>query len=154
MAKKFIFVKNLEDKMGSLYRIAKNDQELNSFNLFIENYKIIEVTDEDWNNVVTNSKQAISYNSNNIISYEDLDISISDEFSFVKEIELRVNIIEKNIEKYNDSSLKSSWITYKNYLLSLDPRGREDVTYPINSSIEKIAVDNGIEIFHPLQFPI
>ena len=63
----FIFQKNLDNVEGTLYRIAENQFDFSNLNIIDSDYKIIEDSQENFNDVKLNIKSPIKYNGNNII---------------------------------------------------------------------------------------
>jgi hypothetical protein len=66
----FIFPKNSDNLTGSIYRIAENQSDLNNLNINKLDYKIIEDSEVNFNNVKYGTKFVTQY-SGDIVSYED-----------------------------------------------------------------------------------
>jgi hypothetical protein len=145
----FIFLKNYDDKDGSLYKIAENQSDLNNLNIFEEDYKTIEVSQENFN--------AVKFNLKNILKYNGENITYSDNVPIIKnktDIESQINFLNEIIQRFlqnNEShTLFNRWNSYLNQLniLNLD-----SITYPINKSLEQYLNDLGQPSYNILQLP-
>jgi hypothetical protein len=145
----FIFLKNLDNVSGSLYRIAENQSYLNNINITQSDYKIIEDSESNFNLVKLNKKFPDKYNNNNII-YLDLTIS----FDNINQLQNYVNNLKMQIKNFTDNNpnhpLFSLWNNYYNQLNSLNLDG---ITYPLNKSLEQYFNDLGQPSLNPLQVP-
>jgi hypothetical protein len=145
----FIFLKNLDNVSGNIYRIAENQSYLNNINITQSDYKIIEDSESNFNLVKLNKKYADKYNNNNII-YLDLTIS----FNNINQLQNYVNNLKMQIKDFTDNNpnhpLFSLWNNYYNQLNSLNLDG---ITYPLNKSLEQYFNDLGQPSLNPLQLP-
>ena len=64
----FIFLKNCDNIQNTIYRIAENESDLNNLNIDLNNYKIIEDSQENFNAVKYSTKDIMKYD-NNVITY-------------------------------------------------------------------------------------
>ena len=69
----FIFLKNLDNVEGSLYKIAENENDLNNLNIIQSDYKIIKDSQENFNPVKYKTKSIDKYNGDQIF-YKDFSI--------------------------------------------------------------------------------
>jgi len=76
----FVFGKDLDNILGSLYKIAETESDLNNLNIIKTDYKIIQDSQENFNFVKFRVKEVISYN-NNIINYVNINISFKDDIN-------------------------------------------------------------------------
>ena len=90
----FIFLKNLNNISGTLYRIAENNSDLNVLNINKEDYTIIEDSLENFNAVKYGLKFAEKYN-NNTISYVDISVSFTNEKNLLDCVNNQKNVIEE-----------------------------------------------------------
>lgn len=145
----FIFLKNLENIEGSLYKIAENESGLNNLNINKNDYKIIEDSQSNFNLVKFGNKSAIKYN-NDIITYVDFKTS----FSKKEELQIYIDSLKQSIKQFITSnpshSLLSRWNDYYNQLNSLN---LETITYPLNKSLEQYFNDLGQPSYNILQLP-
>jgi len=144
----FIFSNNLDGVEGTLYCIAENESDLNNLNINKSNYKILEDTQDNFNDVKYGLKYVIKYNTQNII-YSDMS------HSFTKyDLIHYVNVLKSSIQtflKINKNHLSFNlWNNYYNQLNSLNLDG---ITYPLNKSLEQYFKDLGQTSLHPLQLP-
>ena len=137
----FIFLKNLKNIEGTLYKIAENLSDLNNLNIDQSSYKIIEDTQDNFNDVKFGIKFPISYNENSI-NFIDVDSSL-----------LNKKVTEKiltNLKENKNHILYSRW---NNYYIELNSFNSETITYPLNKSLEKHLSDLGKNSYSIFQLP-
>jgi hypothetical protein len=145
----FIFLPNLDNINGSLYRIAENEYDLNSLNLSHSIYKIIETNQTDFDDVKYGVKCIEKYNDNTVFF-------INENFSFVNKITLQnyINnfktLINSFLQNNPNSVVFDRWNNYLNQLSSLN---LDNITYPLNKSLEQYFIDLGQPSLNPLQLP-
>jgi hypothetical protein len=156
----FIFLQNLENIKGSIYRIAENQNDLNNLNIIISDYKIIQESEINFNNVKYGTKNILSY-SNDVISYEE---NTPDYADFIKD-NILIKTGKQKLKEYIDSQkekIKEFLISNKNHLLhdrwnnyyiQLDNLNLDTITFPLNKSLEQYFTDLGQPSFHILQIP-
>ena len=145
----FIFIKNLDNLEGTIYRIAENQSDLNNLNIIQTDYKIIEDSQENFNSVKLNVKYPLKYN-NNYITFED-----QTNFSKNKEdLQIVINNFKNQIKQFTDNNpnhpLFSRWNNYYNQLSSFN---LDNITFPLNKSLEQYFNDLGQPSFNILQLP-
>jgi hypothetical protein len=144
----FIFVPNLENIDGALYRIAENQIDLNNLNILQSNYKIIEDSQSNFDLVKYGNKN-VKYN-NNILTYTDNIVS----FKSREELQGYITFFKKNIKQFIDNNpnhtLFSRWNDYYNQLNTLN---LNNITYPLNKSLEEYFKDQGQPSLSTLQIP-
>jgi hypothetical protein len=145
----FIFLKNLENIDGTLYKIAENLNDLNNLKIIEDNYKIIEDNQSNFNNVKYKTKEILKYN-NNTIEYIDSVWSFSSKNELLKYINNLKNVIKPFIDNYPSSPVFNIWNSYYNQLNSLD---LNSITYPLNKSLEQHFNDLGQPTLNILQLP-
>jgi len=143
----FIFQKNLDNINGIIFKIAEDEIDLN--NLFNSNiYKIIEVSQNDFNNAKFCIKNPTGLEGNNIIYSEHPISFLKKELeNYVKDLKNQLQIVIQNYPSY---SKLNDW---KNYLNEISSLNLEGFTYPFNNSLEKYFNDLGKKSFNPLQLP-
>jgi hypothetical protein len=145
----FIFLKNLDNTEGTLFRIAENQSDLNNLNINQPDYKIIEDSQGNFDLVKLGTKFPDKYN-NNIITYIDVTIS----FTSKEELQNYVNNFKKQIKQFTDNnpnhSLFSRWSSYYTQLNNLN---FDSIEYPLNKSLEQYFNDLGQSSLNPLQLP-
>ena len=123
----FIFNKDSDNKEGVLYKIAANQTDLNNLNINKDLYKIIEVTDLNFNDVRLFKKTIISYNGEtinyrnssdeniNVTKLKDLEIL---HFSNIRQINsfLESNQNHPDFKKWNEAIAKDkiTWTQISN----------------------------------------
>lgn len=145
----FIFLKNLDNIEGSLYKISENQSDLNNLNINQSDYKIIEDTQENFNAVKFGDKFSVKYN-NNTITY----INLVNLYKDKQGLQNYLNNFKNQIKQFKDNNpshpLFSRWDNYYNQLNSLN---LDNITYPLNKSLEQYFNDLGQPSLNPLQLP-
>jgi hypothetical protein len=145
----FIFLKNLDNSNGTIYRIAENQSDLNYINIIQTDYKIIEDSQSNFNLVKYKNKLPEKYNSNNIV-YIDQTIV----FTIKEELQGYVTNFKNQIKQFTDNNpnhpLFSLW---NNYYTQLNNLNLDNITYPLNKSLEQYFNDLGQTSLNPLQLP-
>jgi hypothetical protein len=144
----FIFTKDSDNIVNSIYRIAENELDLNNINIEKTIYKIIEDTDSNFELVKLGKKFPEKY-ENNSITY------ISNEFNF--NLESLKNYIEeykKNILEFlNNNKNHVLFNRWNNYYNQLNTLNLNNITYPLNISLEQYFKDQNLTYLNPLQIP-
>jgi hypothetical protein len=144
----FIFLKNQNNEEGTLYKIAENEFDLNNLNIFQSDYKIIEESQANFNDVKLGIKNVLKYN-NNEITYI-LDRCNFDKNSLQKHVYSFKNNINNFLENNLNHPLFNRWNNYYNQLNSLN---LDNITYPLNKSLEQYFNDLGQPSLNILQLP-
>jgi hypothetical protein len=139
---------NFDNKERSLHKIAENEQDLNVLNIIKENYKIINVSIDEFNAIKLGKKNFVKYNNNEVF-YEDFNIFFTKESlnSYLKDIK---NIIKEFLENNTGHEYFNKWNSYLNQLNNLD---LNSITYPLNKSLEQYFNDLGQPSLNTLQIP-
>lgn len=145
----FIFFKNSDNIEGVLYKIAENQNDLNSLNIIQSDYKIIEDSQSNFNLVKYGNKYPLKYN-NNTITYADANTSFSNKEKLKDFVHESKNQIKQFIDNNPNHSLLNTWNNYLNQLNSLN---FDNITYPLNKSLEQYFNDLGQPSLNPLQLP-
>jgi hypothetical protein len=145
----FIFLKNLDNVEGVIYRIAENQSDLNNINIIQPDYTIIEDSASNFNLVKFGNKIASKYN-NNVITYTNQTIS----YAIKENLNFYVDDFKNKIKNFTDDNpnhpLFSRWNSYYNQLNNLD---LDSITYPLNKSLEQYFNDLGQPSYNILQLP-
>jgi len=145
----FVFLKNLDNTEGSIYKIAENLSDLNNLNIFKEDYKIIEDTQENFNFVKFCKKKVLKY-SGETITYEDNNFFNKNKKSMENEINNKKNLIEQFLKNNPNHSLFNRWNSYYSQLNNVNV---DSIAYPLNKSLEEYFNDLGQPSFNILQLP-
>ena len=145
----FIFLKNSDNIENTIYKIAENDSDLSKLNINNSDYKIIEVTQANFNDVKLGIKHPIKYN-NNDISFINLTHKFNNKLSLEVEIKTQSNNIKNFTENNLNHSLYARW---NNYLNQLNNLNLDSITYPVNKSLEQYFNDLGQPSYNILQLP-
>jgi len=144
----FIFQKNMDNLGGSLYKISETQDYLDNMNINKSNYKIIEVSQQDFNFVKLNQKNIEKYVGENVI-YTD-EIFVFYKISLQNYINNLKNPINQFLKNNKNHYLFNIWNDYYNQLNNLN---LDSITYPSNKSLEQYFSDLGQPSFNILQLP-
>ena len=161
----FVFVKDLDNIEGNLFKIAENEFDLNNLNIIKEEYKIIEDTQSNFDLVKYGNKSKLKY-IDNIIVYSTIETNFVDDIITNKNGEQIVTktakeYLKEHIENYKikikefldnnkNHPLNNRWNNYFNQLNSLN---LDNITYPLNKSLEQYFNDLGQPAYNVLQLP-
>ena len=145
----FIFLKNFDNKSGSLYKIAENQNDLNNLNIIQSDYKIIEDSQENFNAVKYNTKTIDKY-SNNEIFYVNNSMKFVDKKKLQEYIDNLSSLIQSFLNSNLNHPLYNQWNNYKNQVTNLN---LNNITYPLNQSLEQYFNDLGQPSYNILQLP-
>ena len=156
----FVFTGDLNDAEGTIYKIAENEYDLNNLNIIKSHYKIIEDSQSNFDAVKYGKKNIIKYN-NNIITYKDTSIVFADDLKadvIIKSAKTKLENYIYNykiyIKQFTDNNvnhiLYSRWNNYFNQLNSLN---LDNISYPLNKSLEQYFSDLGQPSYNILQLP-
>jgi hypothetical protein len=146
----FIFGKNLDGIDGTLSRIAENENDLNNLNIQKEVYKIIEVSQNDFDQVKLGLKYPQKYNNDTITYYAEYGIKFNDKNT----LENYIKAYKAQIKNFLDNnSNNASFVLWNNYYNQLNNLNLDTVVYPLNKSLEQYFQDLGQTSLHTLQLP-
>jgi hypothetical protein len=144
----FIFLPNLDNAEGTLYRIAENQSDLNNLNILSSDYKIIEDSQLNFDFVKYGNKE-VKYNNNTII-YTDKTIVIKNKEELENNITSFIKLIKQFTKNNPNHALFNRWNDYCNQLNTLNS---SSITYPLNKSLEEYLKDQGQTSLSTLQLP-
>jgi len=149
----FIFTKNLDDQLGTLYRIAENESDFNNLNLPQSTYEIIQDSNDNFLSVKLGTKNVVKYHSDSIV-YE----TYSYVFSTEKQLKDYINSFKDQISLFLNANpnhpLFSRWNNYKNQLSNVNTSTIVDwKTSQLDKSLEKYFNDLGQTSLNILQIP-
>jgi hypothetical protein len=150
----FIFAKNSDDIIGSLYRISPNQSDYNSNkNWNDELYDIVTVSDSDYNEVRLGKKGVIKKIGNEVF-YSDSGYEFKTQDELTHYIKNMISCLNEYLVNNSSKPLASKVITYLNYLKSVDVSliiTNPDLStnpivegVPLNSSLEEYAETQGV----------
>lgn len=144
----FIFLKNLDDIEGTIYKIAENEADLNFLNINKNDYKIIQDTQINFNAVKFSTKSPSKYNGDTIV------FSLQENYLNKINLEQEINNFKKAIKNFTENNpnhpLLNRWNDYYNQLSSLN---LDNIAYPLNKSLEQYFNDLGQPSYNILQIP-
>jgi hypothetical protein len=145
----FIFINNFDNTEGTLYKIAENQSDLNNLNINRPDYKIIQESISNFNDVKLGNKFPNKYN-NDIITF----INQTTIFKNKDELQTYINEFKNSIKQFTDNNpnhpLFNRW---NNYYIQLNNLNLENITYPLNKSLEQYFTDSEQTSLHILQIP-
>jgi hypothetical protein len=145
----FIFIKNLDNIEGSIFKIAENQFDLNCLNIIQSDYKIIEDSQLNFDFVKYGQKIITSY-SGNIINYTNADSISFNKAILESTISSHKQLILQFLESNKDNPSYTRWVNYFNQLSSLN---LDSITYPLNISLEQHFKDLNQPSYNILQLP-
>jgi hypothetical protein len=144
-----IFLKDRNNIEGTIYAIAETQNDLDNLNIIKTDYKIIEISNNDFNLVKLNNKEVLKYNDNNEVFFNNLQFAFNE-----SELEKHIENFKVKIKKFLDNNpnhpLLSRWNDYYNQLISLN---LNSINYPLNKSLEQYFNDLGQPSYNILQLP-
>ena len=145
----FIFAKNQDNVEGYIYRIAENENFLNTLNIIKSDYKIIEDSQQNFEDVKCNIKSILKYNNNNII-FNELPVSFPNETNLKNYINNLLFFFETFIKNNPNYVYLNLVNDFYNSLKNLNTQNFE---YPFNKTLEQYFKEENISFFNPLQLP-
>jgi hypothetical protein len=144
----FIFIKNTENITADIYRIAEDQTYLNNININQNDYTIIQDSQSNFLNVKYGTKFPSTY-SNNTITYIDLTwnfskVTLQDYINNFKNLIKQFTTVNPNHPLYNQ---------WNNYYSQLNNLNLDNITYPLEKSLEQYFNDLGQPSLNPLQVP-
>lgn len=148
----FVF-NNLLNFSGTLCKIAENDHELNNLIINKDVYKIIEVSQEDFEKVKHKEKLPMSFGEDNVINYLNLE-GYSEIFETKDNLNLHIkntiDHIKEFLDKNKNHPLYSKWENYCNQLLDINV---DLITFPLKMSLEQYLKQQNKIVLNTLQLP-
>jgi hypothetical protein len=140
-----IFNKDLPNISGTLYRIAENETDLNNFGLNLQDFNVITITQDIFDSIRLNNKVVAKYNNNNVVEYDDYQIV----FKTVDHIHNYNKNFSKKIEEFlNNNPNHPDFNKWSNYKNQLDDTKYQDLTFPLNKTLEQIYKDKNQTYFN------
>ena len=144
----FIFLKNVPDTTGTIYKIAENQFDLHNLNIIQSDYKIIEDSQENFNLVKNNIKFPSFYDNDSIYF---VDVFNSYDRNLLETIiEIYKNKITEFLQNNPDHPLYNKWNNYLNQLNNFD---FDVLNYPLDMSLEQYFNMKGLTSLNILQLP-
>jgi hypothetical protein len=144
----FIFLKNSDNIERTIYKIAENQSDLNNINITQSDYKIIQDSQENFNNVKLNVKHPLKYNGDVITFDTVLNLFLKNE------LEQEVNNYKIQIKQFTTNNpnhpLFSRWDNYYNQLNNLN---LDNINYPLTVSLTQYLDNLGQPSYNILQLP-
>ena len=139
-----------DPSIHQICRIAEDEDEKNSLNIFENDYRVIEISEADFTSLQQVTKR-LSTSTADSITLEPIsgDTEISE--SELKDLHTRtINLINSFLKNNSSNPQYSFWNTYKSTLENFD---YSTITFPLTKSWEQYCTDNSISHKSPLQIP-
>jgi hypothetical protein len=148
----FIFSKNSNNLLSSLYRIASSQSVYDANKNWQDDlYDLVTVEDTNYNSVKLGTKYVVSKNENEVV-YENCTVQFISKEQLTDHIKRNIAIFEEWISYNNSKPFVSTVTTYLNYLKSIDISSLSITEEtPLNSSLESYVENQGITAVHPLE---
>jgi hypothetical protein len=145
----FIFIKDQENVVGTFYKAAETQFELDNFNIIPSSYKIIQDSDINFNFFKLSQKIPTSY-SKDIITYIDLNY----QFEKQENLDKYINNFKLKIKDFlNNNPENPLFNKWNDYLTELNNIDTSTISYPLNMSFEQYLNNQGKLALNPLQVP-
>lgn len=149
-----ILSKELE--LNTLYKIAANDTDLNNLNINQDDYRVISISDSDWN-LLQKDLVKIQSSTENSITFETIIKHPTN--GFFSEQDLRrnmagwieqINAFVRNPSNVNHPD-RTVWASYKSYMVNFD---YSQITFPMHQTFWEFCADQpGLQWRNILQMP-
>jgi hypothetical protein len=147
----FVFLKNSDDILGTLYRIASSQSIYDTNKNWQDDlYDVITVEDINYTSVKLGTKSVISKNGSTV-SYEEINTIFNTQVSLTNYINNVISMIDNWLVNNSSKPLASLVITYKNFIKSINVSTLITEENPLNSSLEAYVENQGITAIHPLE---
>lgn len=146
----FILQKDRENESGPLFGIAENENELNNFNINKNDYKIIEVTLDNFYDVKYSIKHVEKWNGNTITYTDIVQYFYQNKQDLKKEITDTTGLIKYFTDSNSNHPDYQKWVNYSNFLNNLN---LDSISYPLNKSLTKYLSEQGNTSLSILQIP-
>ena len=144
-----ICLKDFDNKSGSFVKIAENQNDLNNSNINQLDYKILEVSQENFNAIKYKTKIVDKYNNDEIF-YLNQSMKFLNKTELQKFIDGSCFTIQNFLVNNSNHPYYNQWNNYKNQLKNLN---LNNITYPLNKSLEQYFNDLGQPSYNILQLP-
>ena len=145
----FIFRNNSDGETGTIFKIAENESDLNNLNILKSDYKIIEDSQSNFNEVKFGLKYPISYN-NNTITYISITLGFDNKLNLDKYILNFKDNINNFLQNNKNHPLFQKW---NDYFTQLNNLNTSTLSYPIAISLEEYFKNETQTSLSPLQLP-
>ena len=143
-----LFKKELEDEAGSFYKLVENDDALSGINHNLDSLKKITINAATFKNVNLGKKFPKSFKGDTV-TYDDLSYSL-DKSTVENQIKIIVGQIDDFLKSNSGHAQYDKWNNYKTQLNSLN---LDDLTYPLETTLEEYFDDNSQTALSSLQLP-
>ena len=145
----FIFLKDFDNIEGAIYRIAENHLDLDNLNINQSLYKIIEESQNNFNLVKYGNKSIVKYNNDTITYIDQINL-----FKDKKALQSYINNFKQQIKSFTDNNSNHPlYNLWNNYYTQLNNLNLDNISYPLNISLEQHLNDLEQPSLNPLQIP-
>jgi len=145
------FIYNIAANLN-IYKIAENDSDLNYLNLPPDQYLKVNVSQENFNLVKSNTKRILNYNGSSVELVDTNYIYTRSQLSdYINQLLVFINYF---LQAQPQSGKYNQWLDYYNYLNSLNINTIIPTEKGIlNTSLEKYIESTGNPYYSILQIP-
>lgn len=143
-----------DPSIHSIYKIAEDEDEKNSLNIFENDYRVIEISEADFTSLQQGTK-VLSTSTADSITLEapshlgDGVVATTESVLKNSHTEM-IKSINDFLQKNSSNPQHSFWSTYKSTLENFD---YSTITFPLSQTWEQYCSDNSISHKSPLQIP-
>ena len=139
-----------DPSIHSIYRIAADEDEKNSLNIFENDYRVIEISEADFTSLQQVTKR-LSTSTADSITLEPISGDTEITESELKKVHTGIiKSINRFLKNNSNNPQYSFWNTYKSTLENFD---YSTITFPLTKYWEQYCSDNSISHKSPLQIP-
>ena len=143
-----IFNKNEDGVDDFLYRISPNQSYYDTNKKWTDGlYDLVNISEDDYNKIKLNIKQVVSKNGTSV-TYTENSCTYTNSGQLAKDIKSISDSIGNWLDLNTSSSLYSEVSIYLNYIKSIDVN---EISYPLESTLESYVESKGISVVNPLQ---
>lgn len=133
---------------NNLWKIAGSESDKNSLNANLDNYNVVEVTDDQFNKVRL-SKADANYDGSTV-TLQNRETGGETEIHYKTIIKDLINTCDIFLLANESHTMYNEIRDYRNYLAAFDT---STISFPSNMTWEEYCNTNSITFFHSLQIP-
>jgi len=147
----FYFIYNNKPEF-CIYKIAENESDLNYLNIPVDQYLIINTSQENFNLIKSNTKRILNYNGSSVeLGDQNLAFTRSQLQNYINELITHINNF---LQAQPQSGKYTQWLNYRNYLINLEVNAIIPTENGfLNTSLEKYIQNTGNPYYSILQIP-
>jgi hypothetical protein len=144
-----IFSKREILKENDLYRIAETEEHLNGLNILKNDYIIKTISDEDFNNLKSESKKIESINGDQITYVDFIKTKPLEKQEFDKILENKKEFCQDILNRKQNKPVILELV--QQYLTALNNIDTSTISFPLDKNFTQYLHSQSIFCIHPLQ---